>query len=344
VPAIVVENLVKSYARGIGGMGGRVTALAGVSLEFEAGETVGIIGPNGAGKTTLLGCLLGFLEPDSGRLSIEGRPVDDLAIRAATGYLPERLVLDRWMSGMAFLEYHHALLGLPSGKRRADCEALFDRVGLERGAAGLRVGRYSRGMLQRLALAQALLGSPRFLYLDEPISGVDPAGVLVFREILSHLSATGASVIINSHQLAEVERICDRVVFVKQGVVQAMETVRAGASHARVLRVRISTEQPAPAAERLASLAADARATLRDWSAPDARFAVADDAGATRLELRKACAGTTVADPRLANGWLVGGLKLTTPAQHRENAPQKNILPIQYWSTRMEKNTSSIPT
>jgi ABC-2 type transport system ATP-binding protein len=121
VPAIVVENLVKSYARGMGGIGGRVTALAGVSLTFEPGETVGIIGPNGAGKTTLLGCLLGFLRPDSGKLSIEGRAVDDLGVRAATGYLPERLVLDRWMSGMAFMEYHHALARLPEESRHHDC-------------------------------------------------------------------------------------------------------------------------------------------------------------------------------------------------------------------------------
>ena len=283
MPVIVVEDLVKSYSRGIGGIGGRVTALAGVSLAIEPGETVGIIGPNGAGKTTLLGCLLGFLRPDSGRISVDGRAVDDLSVRAVTGYLPERLVLDRWMSGMEFMEYHHALAGLGGEARQHDCTLLLDRVGLDREAAARRVGRYSRGMLQRLALAQALIGNPRFLYLDEPISGVDPAGVVVIREILSDLSATGATVLINSHQLAEVERVCHRVVFVKQGKVEAMETMRAGASHARVLRVRLSTEQMVVPGERLSVLAASAGATFRGWSAPDARFGVADDAGATRL-------------------------------------------------------------
>ncbi len=258
-------------------------ALAGVSLAIEPGETVGIIGPNGAGKTTLLGCLLGFLRPDSGRITIDGMVVDDLAVRAATGYLPERLVLDRWMSGRAFLEYHHALAGQPAASRRADCEALFDRVALGREAADRRIGRYSRGMLQRLALAQALIGSPRFLYLDEPVSGVDPAGILVFRDILSQLAAAGATILVNSHQLAEVERVCHRVVFVKQGRVEAVETMRAGATHARVLRVRLSTEQPAWPAARLADVAALAGATFRGWVAPDARFAVADDTGATRL-------------------------------------------------------------
>jgi len=304
LPAIVVENLVKSYSRGMGGIGGRVTALAGVSLAFEPGETVGIIGPNGAGKTTLLGCLLGFLRPDSGRLSIEGRAVDDLEIRAATGYLPERLVLDRWMSGMAFMHYHHALAGLSNSTRHRDCQELLDRVGLDREAAGRRVGRYSRGMLQRLALAQALLGKPRFLYLDEPISGVDPAGIVTFREILSGLSSNGATVIINSHQLSEVERVCHRVVFVKQGKVEAMDTTRAGASHARVLRVRLSTEQPVPTTARLAEIATGADATFRGWTAPDARFAVADDAGATRLLAALLAAGVAVTEASPEEGRL----------------------------------------
>jgi len=296
VPAIVVEELVKSYARGMGGIGGRVTALAGVSLSFEPGETVGIIGPNGAGKTTLLGCLLGFLRPDSGRLSIEGRAVDDLEIRAVTGYLPERLVLDRWMSGTAFLHYHHALLRLPESERREACARLLERVGLTQEEGARRVSRYSRGMLQRLALAQALLGNPRFLYLDEPISGVDPAGIVVFREILAGLSASGATVIINSHQLSEVERVCHRVVFVKQGKVEAMDTTRAGAQHARVLRVRLSTQHAPPSAEFLATLATGASATFRGWSAPDARFAVADDAGATRLLAALVNAGLAVTE------------------------------------------------
>jgi ABC-2 type transport system ATP-binding protein len=280
VPAIVIEDLVKSYRRGLGE---RTVALAGVSLSIEPGETVGIIGPNGAGKTTLLGCLLGFLRPDSGRIQIDSRDVDDLAVRASTGYLPERLVLDRWMSGRGLLGYHHGLAGLPESTRATDCDALLDRVGLDREAAGRRVGRYSRGMLQRLALAQALIGEPRFLYLDEPISGVDPAGIVVFRDILTRLSASGATILINSHQLAEVERVCHRVVFVKAGRIEAMDTTRAGAAHARVLRVRLSTEQPTPPPERLADIAAGAGASYRGWSAPDARFGVADDNGATRL-------------------------------------------------------------
>jgi len=142
-------------------------------------------------------------------------------------------------------------------------------------------------MLQRLAFAQALLGSPKLLFLDEPISGVDPAGVLLFRRVLTELTAQGVTVLVNSHQLSEVERVCTRVVFVNKGRLAAVETMRAGAEHARVLRVRLAAGAWPPAgvaaAARLAELAQGAGATYREWLAPDARFGVADDAGATRL-------------------------------------------------------------
>ena len=280
---IAVENLSKTYRRGPFGAGAAVQALNAVSLTVARGETLGIIGPNGAGQTTLLGCLLGYLKPDSGSIEIDGRAPDDLEIRATTGYLPERLVLDRWMSGLEFLRFHHALAKLPAASRTADCDAMLERVGLERAAGDQRIGCYSRGMLQRLGLAQALLGSPTLLYLDEPISGVDPAGVLLFRRLLTDLSRTGVTILVNSHQLAEVERMCTRVVFVKAGRIEAMDTVRAGAAHARVLRVRMSAEAVPPDANRLAAIAMESGAQWKDWVAPEARFIVADDAGATRL-------------------------------------------------------------
>jgi ABC-2 type transport system ATP-binding protein len=293
VAAIVVEDLTKTYR------GGSVRALDGVSLQVEQGETLGIIGPNGAGKTTLLGCLLGFLRPDSGRIEVEGHAPDDLAVRAMTGYLPERLVLDRWMTGLDFLRHHHALANLPAETRGADCAAALERVGLEPAAGRQRIGRYSRGMLQRLGLGQALLGSPRLLFLDEPISGVDPAGVLLFRRLLAELTKSGATVLVNSHQLAEVERVCTRVVFVKQGRIEAMETERAGAEHARVVRIRLSAGAGyAPGGTdlqpRLAQAANGAGAALREWTSPVAHFAVADDAGVTRLLAALLAAGMPV--------------------------------------------------
>ena len=272
-------------------------ALDGVSLEIAPGEAFGIIGPNGAGKTTLLGCLLGFLQPEAGRVTIDGHAPDDLAIRAVTGYLPERLVLDRWMSGRDFLAYHHALARLPGAARGAEVDAALARVGIEPEAGARSIRKYSRGMLQRLGLAQALLGRPRYVFLDEPASGVDPAGVVLFRRLLGGLKSEGVTVVLNSHQLEQVERVCDRVAFVRGGQVQAIETVAAGAGLARVLRVRAADGSiAARGGEALAALATGAGAELRDLGSTDARFAVADDAGAARLVEALVRAGVPVAE------------------------------------------------
>jgi ABC-2 type transport system ATP-binding protein len=289
---IRIESLTKTFRAG------QVRALDGVSLAIAPGEVFGIIGPNGAGKTTLFGCVLGFLRPDAGHVTLDGREPDDLAIRAVTGYLPERLTLDRWMTGRDFLGYHHALARLPASRRAAEVEAALARVGLEPEAGSRPIGRYSRGMLQRLGLAQALLGEPRYVFLDEPASGVDPAGVVLFRRLLGELKARGATVVLNSHQLDQVERVCDRVAFVKQGRVEAMETLHAGATLARVLRVR----SPAGATgagvprELLEQAAARAGAELREVTPPLARFVVADDAGAARLVEALIASGVPVAE------------------------------------------------
>jgi ABC-2 type transport system ATP-binding protein len=293
---IRVEGLSKTYRRGL--TGERVRALIDVSLTIAPGEAFGIIGPNGAGKTTFLGCLLGFLRPDAGRITIDGHAPDDLAVRAATGYLPERLVLDRWMTGHEFLAYHHALARLPAATRRADVEAALEQVDLG-GEAGQRlIRRYSRGMLQRLGLAQAMLGRPRYLFLDEPASGVDPAGVVLFRRLLSDLTRKDVTVILNSHQLDQVERVCDRVAFVKAGRVEAIETIAAGAAHARVLRVRAADAAIGTrvTADQLAALATAVGAALAGVDPPEARFTVADDAGAARLLQALIGAGVPVAE------------------------------------------------
>ncbi len=303
MPSIVVEHLTKTYARGFGPFAQPVRALDGVSLEVKPGESLGVIGPNGAGKTTLVGCLLGFLRPDSGRITVDGHAPDDLAVRAMTGYLPERLVMDRWMTGLDFLRWHHALAGGAAADRGAECRALLERVGLDPSAGSQRVGRYSRGMLQRLGLAQALIGRPRLLFLDEPISGVDPAGIVLFRRLLSELRDQGTTLVVNSHQLDEVERVCSRVVFVKQGRIEAMDTVRAGAEHARVLRVRLAAGA-APEATRLAELGAAAAARFEGWVAPHARYAVTDDAGATRLLAALLAAGLPVVEASPEEGRL----------------------------------------
>jgi ABC-2 type transport system ATP-binding protein len=283
---IVIEDLSKSYRRGL--LGEYVRALGGVSLRIAPGEIFGIIGPNGAGKTTLIGCLLGFLRPDGGRITIDGHAPDDLAVRAVTGYLPERLVLDRWMTGLEFLAYHHALARLPAAGRRDACAQALDRVGLDAAAGGRAIRGYSRGMLQRIGLAQALLGHPRYVFLDEPASGVDPAGVVLFRKLLADLKGSGVTVLLNSHQLEQVERVCDRVAFVKGGKVNAIETLDAGATYARGLRVRWAAAAEAIAEAVLRDAAARAGAAFVATGVTisgtgTARFTAADDAVAARL-------------------------------------------------------------
>jgi ABC-2 type transport system ATP-binding protein len=276
---IHIEGLSKTYR------GGRVRALDQVSLEIRPGEAFGIIGPNGAGKTTLVGCLLGLLRPDAGTIAIDGHGADDLAVRRVTGYLPERLVMDRWMTGSRFLAYHHALAGLEPARRADEVAGAIARVGLQPEAGSTAIRKYSRGMLQRLGLAQALLGTPRYLFLDEPISGIDPAGVLLFRRLLAEARARGATLVINSHQLDEVERLCDRVAFVSGGRVESLSTPRAAETLAHVVLVRWASSTPAEAitSERLAAAALAAGAELADAKPHGARFQVRDDEGAARL-------------------------------------------------------------
>ncbi len=219
---IVVKDVVKTYKAG------KVKALNELSLVANPGEALGIIGPNGAGKTTLFGCLLAFLRPDQGSILIDGLPPDALETRKVVGYLPERLNFDKWMTGRQFMQFHYELSGQDPNLNASVCNELLTKVGLEPKNWDLLIKRYSRGMLQRLGFAQALIGRPRFLLLDEPASGVDPAGVLLLRRLMRELKAEGMTIILNSHQLEQVEKLCDRVVFINHGKVDAVEDLSQG--------------------------------------------------------------------------------------------------------------------
>jgi ABC-2 type transport system ATP-binding protein len=197
--------------------------LKGIDLDIEPGEVVGLIGPNGAGKTTLMSCLLAFLFPDEGEISIDDGAPDDLPIRARTGFVPERMNFDRRATGRGFLRYMARLAGVADAERRV--EQLLLRLDLA-DAAEKRLGQYSRGMLQRIGMCQALVADPDFLFLDEPTSGLDPNGVMLVREVIAEQRTRGAAVLLNSHQLAEVERVCDRVLFLSDGIVAQQETLR----------------------------------------------------------------------------------------------------------------------
>jgi ABC-2 type transport system ATP-binding protein len=199
--------------------------LRGIDLDVAPGEVVGLIGPNGAGKTTLMSCLLGFLNPDGGTITIDGKANDDLDVRRRTGFVPERMNFDRRATGWNFLRYMARLAEVPRADVDARCTAMLERLGLT-GAADKRLSQYSRGMLQRIGMSQALIHEPAYIFLDEPTSGLDPNGVLLVRDLITEQKQRGAAVLLNSHQLAEIEKVCDRVLFLHRGVIERAETLR----------------------------------------------------------------------------------------------------------------------
>jgi len=218
---IRVEALTKAYRP----LGAVRPVLKGVDLTIAPGEVVGLIGPNGAGKTTLMSCIVGFLNADTGSITIDGRSNDDLDVRRRTGFVPERMNFDRRATGGAFLRYMARLAGVPRARVHDRVDELLQRLGLT-DAHDKRLSQYSRGMLQRIGMAQALMLDPDFLFLDEPTSGLDPNGVFLVRDLIAEEKARGAAVLLNSHQLAEVEKVCDRVLFLKGGVIARDEALR----------------------------------------------------------------------------------------------------------------------
>ena len=202
--------------RGLRRTFGAKVAVADLSLSVRRGEVFGFLGPNGAGKTTSLKMLLGLIEPSGGEATVLGRPLGDLAARAKMGFLPEHFRFHDWLTGRELLRFHGRLYGLKGPALEARIETLLARVDLL-DAAGREVKGYSKGMLQRVGLAQALLNEPALVFLDEPTSGLDPIGRLLVRDVIRELRAGGTTVFLNSHLLGEVEATCDRVVFVKEG-------------------------------------------------------------------------------------------------------------------------------
>lgn len=199
---------------------GRRIALADLTLSVVRGEIFGLLGPNGAGKTTAVKALVGLVRPTGGAATVLGRPLGDRETRKRIGYLPELFRYQEWLDARDVLDVHARLLGIPT-KRRADAIATgLARVGLAPRARE-RVGTFSKGMQQRLGLAVALLGEPDLLLLDEPTSALDPVGRHDVRKIVEAERARGATVILNSHLLSEVERVCDRIAVVDCGRVVA---------------------------------------------------------------------------------------------------------------------------
>ena len=212
-PALAVTDLRKRY--------GRTEALRGVGLEVGEGELFGLLGPNGAGKSTLVKIACGLVRPTEGRAEIAGAPAGSPAAHAALGYLAELFRFPDWLTADEVLTLHQELAR--SGGGAAERAELLVLVGLP-DAAATRVGAMSKGMQQRLGIAQAMVGSPRLLLLDEPTSALDPAGRRTVRALLEELRSRGVAVLLNSHLLSEVELVCDRVAIIARGEVVAAGT------------------------------------------------------------------------------------------------------------------------
>jgi ABC-2 type transport system ATP-binding protein len=214
-------------ARGLTKAYKRAQALRGVDIEVRAGEVVGLLGPNGAGKSTLTKALCGLVRPDAGAATIAGATAGSLAARSRVGYLAELFRFPGWASAAEVLTTHQHLAHRPvAGGDAAEQERLLAEVGLAH-AAATRVEAMSKGMQQRLGLAQAMIGDPAVLLLDEPTSALDPAGRHTVREVLSRARDRGTAVLLNTHLLGEVELLADRVVLIDAGKVVAEGTVDA---------------------------------------------------------------------------------------------------------------------
>ncbi|HEY9801461.1 MAG TPA: ABC transporter ATP-binding protein [Leptolyngbyaceae cyanobacterium] len=217
-PSVVLTSELRKVYRTGFWMNQKVVSLKGCSVTVYQGETFGLLGPNGAGKTTLLKLLLGIIRPTSGKGLLLDRPLGDRQVKQRIGYLPENPYLYEYLTGWEFLELAAGLFQIPHSVQRQRIPELLDLVGLSvADARKKQMRRYSKGMLQRVGMAQALINDPDLIFLDEPMSGLDPLGRYRMREIILSLKAAGKTIFFNSHVLSEVEQICDRIAILSKG-------------------------------------------------------------------------------------------------------------------------------
>jgi len=233
MPAIVeIEQLTKDYEVGFWRKK-KVRALDGLSLQVNEGEIFGFLGANGAGKTTTLKLLMRLMFPTSGNARILGRDISDLTMHNQIGYLPENPYFYDYLTAREFLDYCGQLFGIPAAKRKEKTANLLTRVNLDSKSWNVQLRKFSKGMLQRVGLAQALVNDPVIVFLDEPMSGLDPVGRREVRDLIAGLRQEGKTVFMNSHILSDIEVLCDRVAILKRGKlahVGQLDELRRGTS------------------------------------------------------------------------------------------------------------------
>jgi len=257
-PAIEFSGVTKSYRRRI--FGARVAALDGISFEVARGEVCAFLGSNGAGKTTSMSILMGFHFADRGDSRVLGYQPGDVRAKQRIGFLPENFAFYRHLDAERLLRFHLQLSGRKVSDSSALIAALLAKVKLD-GYKGLKIGRYSRGMVQRLGIAQALLGDPDLLVLDEPTSGLDPAGRKEVREIILGLKAEGKTIFLSSHILSEAEQICDRAIIIDHGRViraSSMQELLAEGDRVEIVVDQLSDALQEGVKQRGASVAREA--------------------------------------------------------------------------------------
>lgn len=225
-----IKDLTKDYKIGfskhIGDLKSKtVRALDGLTLEVKRGEIFGFLGPNGAGKTTTLKILMRLIYPTSGSATILGKPLDDGSMRTRIGYLPENPYFYDYLSGSELLEYSAALFGIPKSAATQRAKELLQLVGLEEDRANRQLRKYSKGMLQRIGIAQALINDPEIVFMDEPMSGLDPIGRREVRDLMLSLRQQNKTVFFSSHILSDVEVLCDRAAILTKGKLLRCGTV-----------------------------------------------------------------------------------------------------------------------
>ncbi len=279
VPVLAVRDLVKTFR--IGFFRKKVEAVRGVSFEVRPHEIFGLLGPNGAGKTTTIKSILRLIFPTSGSIELFGKPVQRGSMERV-GYMPENPYVYQYLRPTEFLDLCGRLVGMDRSERRERADEMITRVGLDH-ARDRPIGKFSKGMMQRVGLAQALMHDPEVLILDEPMSGLDPLGRKEIRDLLLEQKRAGKTLIFTSHILSDVEVLCDRVVILQQGKVAAEGKLSELLRDAHSVEVELR-EVSSELVERFASMGLDLHEAESRWlvSVPDGQH---EDVVRTALDL-----------------------------------------------------------